>query len=79
MKNNNLSREFSSNFNVQEINNLVFGYLCFDHTDVGYFREPYDIEMGYIYADILSLYFLSRFMYVDQSSTMDKVKLFLRD
>ena len=51
---------------------MIFGYLCFDHTSVDFF-DSIDIEVGYIYADLISLYIINNLMYTSYSNTYKKV------
>jgi hypothetical protein len=36
-----------------------FGFLCIDHQNAGYFRDE-DIDMSYVFADLLSLYLIQK-------------------
>lgn len=49
----------------------IFGYLCLDHISENYFNSS-DVDMGYIFADILSLYWMTRSIYTDYSETYKK-------
>lgn len=51
----------------------IFGYLCFDHVETNYFNDDTDIDIGYIFADILSLYMITRSIYTELSTTYSKV------
>ena len=75
--NNNLNKKFIEKFNIPNVNRTIFGYLCFDHVEINYFKPIFDVDVGYIFADILSLYLLVRFIFVNQSATYDSVKRFL--
>jgi hypothetical protein len=48
---------------------FIFGFLCFDHTDRGFFNDDTDVMMGYIAADLLSLYIIIRLNYTVNSKT----------
>ena len=63
-----LEEIFRNKIQATDIGRAIFGYLCFDHVDVGFFKDE-DIELGYIFADILSLYFIARATYTDFSDT----------
>ena len=39
---------------------LMFGFLCIDHPHHDYFNIDIDPRVGYIYADLLSYYFIKR-------------------
>jgi len=51
----------------------IFGYLCFDHVEENYFNDDIDIDVGYIFADIISLYMVTRSIYTELSTTYSKV------
>ena len=75
--NNKLDKRFLEKFNIENVNRTIFGYLCFDHVETEYFDPVLDVDFGYIFADILSLYLLIRFIFVNQSATYNKVKRYL--
>lgn len=77
--NNKLNPKFIEKFNIADVNRTIFGYLCFDHIETNYFNPVFDVDVGYIFADILSLYLLVRFVFVDQSTTYNEVKQFLNN
>lgn len=61
LMNNDLSNEFKTEFKFKSIENkniehVIFGYLCLDHVEPDYFVKPGDIDIGYFFADILTLY-----------------------
>jgi hypothetical protein len=51
----------------------TFGYLCFDHRTTGFFRDKEDIDVGYFFADLLSLYMVNRQNYIHNSDTFKTV------
>lgn len=63
---------------MKEVDRTIFGYLCLDHISTNYFNPIFDIDSGYIYADILSLYLFVRFVFVNQSETYQKVVMLLK-
>lgn len=75
--NNTLNRKFLEKFNIADVDRTIFGYLCFDHIETNYFNPVFDVDMGYIFADILSLYLLIRFVFVNQSGTYSSVYTYL--
>ena len=77
--NNKLNKHFLSKFNFPEVNRTIFGYLCFDHIETNFFNPVFDVDIGYIFADILSLYLLIRFVFVDQSATYSAVRQYLSE
>jgi hypothetical protein len=46
----------------------IFGFLCMDHHDVNFFRVEIDVSMGYILADILSIYLFQQLICTQYSS-----------
>jgi hypothetical protein len=53
----------------EEVSRTIFGYLCFDHVKENYFNDDIDIDVGYIFADIISLYMIARLIYTELSDT----------
>lgn len=49
-----LPKDFSKNFNISG-DRIAFGFLCLDHENVDFFKDR-DIDTGYIFADLISLY-----------------------
>lgn len=49
-----LPSDFSKNFNISG-NRIAFGFLCLDHENIDFFKDK-DINIGYIFADLISLY-----------------------
>ena len=75
--NNDLSPEFKKLIRIENIERFIFGFLCFDHRDENYFDMEADVNVGYIFADILSVYVFNRMAYTDASSTFAKVREYL--
>lgn len=69
--NNKLGDRFIEKFRMKDVDRTIFGYLCLDHISTDYFKPVFDVDSGYVYADILSLYLLVRFVYIDQSKTFN--------
>lgn len=78
--NNDLDDEFKKDFFNSSFhdNRTIIGYLCFDHPIIDYFNENIDVKLGYIFADILSLYFYSAYIHTTISQTFQKAKEFLK-
>ena len=72
--NNSLSDTFKELINISNIERSIFGFLCFDHQEINYFNEDQDVNIGYIFADLLSLYFIHQLNYTDISNTFTSVK-----
>jgi len=61
--NNDLSEEFKELVNLENVDRTIFDFLCFDHVDVNYFDEEGDVALGYVFADIVSMYIFARLIY----------------
>lgn len=72
--NNELSEEFKRLINLENVDRTIFGFLCFDHVEEDYFDEDYDVAIGYIFADIISMYIFTRLVYMEASKTFNKVE-----
>ena len=63
-----LGQEFLNQFRISaDTGTAVFGFLCFDHPEAGFFENE-DVDFGYMIADFLSLYIIQQLMYTDYSS-----------
>lgn len=71
--NNQLSSEFKKAVGIENVERAIFGYLCFDHRDLGFFDKVKDVAVGYIFADILSVYIFNRLVYTNISKTYGDV------
>lgn len=69
LKNNQLSDIYKKLTNIGNIDRTIFGFLCFDHIESNYFKESLDVEIGYIFADLLSLFLIQRLNYTSSSNT----------
>jgi hypothetical protein len=56
------------------IDRIILGYLCFDHEDANYFNSHFDVHMGYIFADLMSIYMFIRSNYTSISNTFKALK-----
>lgn len=65
--------QFKTKFRMEDVDRVIFGYLCFDHPDINYFQAEPDVNIGYILADIMSLYLLTELTYTSLSTTYTKV------
>lgn len=77
--NNSLSDTFKELINISNIERSIFGFLCFDHVESNYFNEEQDVDIGYIFADLLSLYLINRLNYTDISKTFVWAKNIVAD
>lgn len=73
--NNSLTREFQRTFFNKELkdNRTIFGFVCIDHLNANYFDEELDVKIGYIIADLMSLYFIALHIYTEKSETFNMV------
>jgi hypothetical protein len=72
--NNQLNGEFRKFLQVNEIGRTIFGYLCIDHAEPDYFIEKVDSDVGYAFADLMSMYLFSRKIYIEISRTYAAAK-----
>lgn len=70
--NNELSDSFKKAIRIEKFERAILGYLCFDHREVNYFDDKIDVAVGYIFADILSIYIFNRLVYTNISETYRK-------
>jgi hypothetical protein len=77
--NNQLNKEFRDFLKINDIGRTIFGYLCIDHAEPNYFDKKLDVQVGYVFADLISMYFFSRKIYIDISKTLAAAKSVLKD
>jgi len=71
--NNTLSVEFKNRFAIQEASlKTIYGFLCLDSHVLNFFNKNQDISIGYMFADLLSLYLINKLIYTTHSSTYKK-------
>lgn len=75
--NNKLADTFKSLIHVQDMERTIFGFLCFDHVEPNYFKEDEDVSVGYVFADLLSLYLFARAIYTEISRTFSEAERYL--
>ncbi|MFH2057955.1 MAG: hypothetical protein ABIJ59_03550 [Pseudomonadota bacterium] len=63
----------------KENSRAIYAILCFDHTQKNYFNEETDIDAGYIFADIFSLYSIYGLMYTKYSKSFNKAKVLIKE
>lgn len=71
-----IDEEFKKRFftTPQYDNRTIWGFLCLDHPAVDYFCQEDDWRVGYIFADFLSLYFISAFIHTSISKTFGRAE-----
>ncbi len=86
INNEGLSEAFRNHFKIPRaprspdgIARAVYGLLCFDHREANFFIKEIDVKIGYIIADILSLYLVDLLNYMDYSDTFNDTKNLLPD
>jgi hypothetical protein len=74
--NNSLSNDFIDSVKSKlsspskpRVDRVILGYLCFDHESANYFDAIADVQLGYIFADLLSVYLFTRFNFTSMSTT----------
>lgn len=86
--NNDMPEDFKEGFQVPEgfgnensekDSRLIYGFLCCDHTERGYFKKEIDVKILYLFADLLSLYLINWFNYTHYSKTFRKIVAFVGD
>jgi hypothetical protein len=77
LKDSNLSDTFKSLVNIHNADRTIFGFLCFDHADVDYFNEEDDVKVGYVYAELFSLYLFARAVFTEISRTFSEAEKYL--
>jgi hypothetical protein len=73
--NTSTTAEFRQAFNIgASTERSVFGFLCFDHVNTDFFNQGTDIDIGYVFADMLSLYIITRMILMSHSITFKEVE-----
>lgn len=66
----NLSSEFQQHFKLQNpLQRAILGFLCLDHVEKFFFEQSEDVDLGYIFSDIMSLYLIDTLTYTNYSRT----------
>ncbi len=77
LRNETFSREFEKlvlNGDKNKANKkTMFGFLCIDHRHTDYFNLDSDVRIGYIFADILSLFLIVRKICIIKSPIYDEI------
>jgi len=80
LSNRDLEKEFihylnekidNTDVSGKDIERTIFGFLCFDNVERGYFKKD-DVRIAYQFADMISLYLFVRMMLVEISGTFSK-------
>ncbi len=75
--NSDLDDRFKSKVRISDIGRTIFGYLCLDHSEPGFFDQKHDVSLGYVIADFLSMYLFVRTINIDVSKTFTKAEKLL--
>ncbi len=83
LKTEHMDKEFIRNFNVglsglDESKTPILGFLCLDHHYKDFFNDSDDISIGYILADILSLYLIQQLVCTEYSSVYKRARSVMR-
>ncbi|MFA5073249.1 MAG: hypothetical protein WC539_05070 [Nitrospirota bacterium] len=74
---NRVSNDFKKRFRIADANEntgrAIYGFLCFDHHYTNFFKREIDVPIGYIFADLISLYLITHLMYTEYSKTFREV------
>ncbi len=72
--------EFKKSFNIDKnTERAIYGYLCIDYHHKDFFNDLIDSRVGYVFADIMSLYLINHLQYMDNSKTYHEVQDFLTE
>lgn len=67
-----INRKMQETLPHGNIGRYIFAYLCMDHAEKNFFCEPSDVDVGYMVADVLSLYLIDQMLLVETSGTYSK-------
>jgi len=59
---------------TEKYKKLAFGFICIDHRHTEYFYPEIDVRIGYIFADMLSLFFIIRRLFINRSNSFKYAK-----
>lgn len=76
LRHESLSKDFLKNYGIKNKSYIrtIYGFLCFDHRTINFFNEESDINIGYIFADIIALYMITRLTYMSKSKTFNYIQ-----
>ncbi len=82
--NEGLTDDFKEHFellkhNDHEMHRTIWALLCFDHVEKNFFVEEIDIIAGYMFADIMALYYINYLMYVNFSKTFKNAEILINN
>ena len=74
-----LSNEFREHFHIKYGSSKVnIAFLCFDHVNINFFNRKEDVNVGYIFSDLLSLYLIQSLNCTDYSKIFNESTHILR-
>jgi hypothetical protein len=78
-----MRKSFSDHFDIDAAseNNLercIFGFVCFDHPDAEFFQENSDVDLAYVFSDVMSLYLICQLSCTQYSSAYHTVSKYLK-
>jgi len=53
---------------------IILGYLCLDHVETDFFQDPLDVDVGYVMADMLSIFLFMRWLLTKASDTYKEAR-----
>jgi hypothetical protein len=76
--NNEVSKGLRNHFNIplpsdHSLARAILGCVGLDHLERNYFIEETDREIGYYFADMISLYLITYLTYIDYSTTFNAI------
>lgn len=67
---------FSGQFGLTDADRAIFGYLCLDHPCVDYFFDVRDVNVCYMFSDLMSFYLMTLINYMGKSNTYSAASRF---
>ena len=81
LNNKNLKESFREHFEIpktlsndEEPGRAIYGFLCIDHMEANFFNSEVDTKIGYIFADILSIFLIHNLIYTKYSKTFKNAR-----
>lgn len=65
-------------FNPDNAERHTFGFFCLDHTSVGYFNKTFDVDLGYFFSDICTVYHFITLNFLHLSKTNNETTRILK-
>lgn len=85
LNNEGLRDSFREHFNIptalsdEDITaRAIYGFLCFDHQEINFFNEKVDKRVGYVFADMLSIFMIHQLIFTKYSKTFNRAKDYIK-